>query len=592
MSFLGLDFRLLTDVNGQPGGPITNVTDGTHEGIEVGDTFWLEVLAWDQGSRDVVPSPSDPNGPAARPGVISLPLHLLWDEDIIEFLGPDLPQDAPPTAAVPAGNSLVTPSFTQQRLVDAFPPEVRAIAGFSDILNIEQLIAVPNLDDLSSIAGLRGGALPIGNEGQPIGEDGPNGTLGPSQTPGAADDRTAWFSRLQFRAAAPGQTPFVIVLPGSMSFANAAVLEEVGHLAPNWVAALPSSSTQAPPTVTETIVVASAPQRQSLSGFVYADTNLNGVFDREVTGNAQPEVGLPNVTLRLFRSGESTVLAETTTGADGWYNFEIADPGTYTVVEVQPAGFVEGTVTRGLVIQGDNNPPEARGTIGTNQISNIVLDAGDRGVDYNFGENISPNKRLFLASTRPREELFEALGVESVTVEGTSGNDTIAFQAAGDTLSVTVNGGQPQEFPLAQAQIVIVDALAGDDQVTLNGTDADDVAHLTLGNGTLHRGQTFAAGNFAVLALSAEQLAANGGSAGEDLAVLDDSPQADLLEAGTGTPAGNNAAILRSGDLLAQAISFERVRAVTPSAVRAANPQDSANLGPTSFTLELMGDWM
>jgi hypothetical protein len=124
----------------------------------------------------------------------------------------------------------------------------------------------------------------------------------------------------------------------------------------------------------------------SISGFVYADTNLNGVFDRNAAG-VPTEIGLPNVTVIL--SGPSGRYS-TITAPDGSYTFQnLTAPGTYRVSIMQPAGFVADTRNQVGVVLPGNHPD---GTAGANQFSNISLQAGQQGIDYNFGENRSADQ--------------------------------------------------------------------------------------------------------------------------------------------------------------------------------------------------------
>jgi hypothetical protein len=59
----------------------------------------------------------------------------------------------------------------------------------------------------------------------------------------------------------------------------------------------------------------------SLSGFVYLDSNRNG--KRDVDQNGIPlELGLPNVTIHLYRDGQAEPIQTVDTGPGGWYHFE------------------------------------------------------------------------------------------------------------------------------------------------------------------------------------------------------------------------------------------------------------------------------
>jgi hypothetical protein len=103
----------------------------------------------------------------------------------------------------------------------------------------------------------------------------------------------------------------------------------------------------------------------SISGFVYQDTNNNGVQDAG-------EPGIAGVTITL--SGDDA--AVTTTDAAGAYTFVLSpDCCTYTVTETQPAGFADGIDTVG----------DSFGTLGNDVFTNIDID-GDDATGYNFGE--------------------------------------------------------------------------------------------------------------------------------------------------------------------------------------------------------------
>ncbi len=106
----------------------------------------------------------------------------------------------------------------------------------------------------------------------------------------------------------------------------------------------------------------------SLSGFVYVDTNNNGFKDAG-------EKGIAGATVTLGGAASNTV----TTDANGFYKFSNLAPGTYTVSEIQPAGYTDGIDTIGT--PGGNTGPDV--------FTNIVLVSGFDGINNNFGE-ISP----------------------------------------------------------------------------------------------------------------------------------------------------------------------------------------------------------
>jgi len=68
-----------------------------------------------------------------------------------------------------------------------------------------------------------------------------------------------------------------------------------------------------------------------VAGWVFLDTNGNGFRDAGET------TGLVGVTIHLRVNG--TIVRTTTTISSGWYQFLAVAPGSYTVVEEQPAGY-------------------------------------------------------------------------------------------------------------------------------------------------------------------------------------------------------------------------------------------------------------
>jgi len=110
----------------------------------------------------------------------------------------------------------------------------------------------------------------------------------------------------------------------------------------------------------------------SLSGFVYADADDDGVFDAG-------EAPIPGATVTLtgFDDLGNSVNTPTTTSGTGAYSFPNLRPGTYTITETQPAGFFDGRDTQGT--PGNSSP-------GNDVFGSIGLAAGVNGVDNNFGE--------------------------------------------------------------------------------------------------------------------------------------------------------------------------------------------------------------
>ncbi len=107
----------------------------------------------------------------------------------------------------------------------------------------------------------------------------------------------------------------------------------------------------------------------SLSGHVYNDIDQDCVFD-------QNEPPIANVQIDLL-DASGKVIATQFTDADGNYRFTDLKPGTYQVVEHQPAGYLQGGQVLGSaggkIIKDDH-------------LGEIPIRPGDKLVDYDFCE--------------------------------------------------------------------------------------------------------------------------------------------------------------------------------------------------------------
>jgi hypothetical protein len=172
-AILALDIALLKDNAGSPGLEL-------QEPPVVGEVFWVEV-----GVQDLV----DPDVPGdTSTGVVSLPLNLTWDVDVIQFIGvsPDTDHGENPgpvePVPVPLDNPIVTPRFPRQRFLDDFV-QTETDGRFQN---------------------LRGGTVPAEDGTTPIGIGEPG-----------------WFSHLRFQAVgAASAMPFTMSLAGSMAFSG------------------------------------------------------------------------------------------------------------------------------------------------------------------------------------------------------------------------------------------------------------------------------------------------------------------------------------------------------------------------------------
>ncbi|MBL9084172.1 MAG: hypothetical protein JNK76_20385 [Planctomycetales bacterium] len=111
----------------------------------------------------------------------------------------------------------------------------------------------------------------------------------------------------------------------------------------------------------------------SIRGNVHADYDGDCLVD-------PGEPMLAGVRIQLLDS-LGNVIRETQTDANGNYEFIELDAGTYSVREIQPTGYFNGGTLPGTINGA------TVGSVGTpDTISNIVLAAGQNGVEYNFCE--------------------------------------------------------------------------------------------------------------------------------------------------------------------------------------------------------------
>lgn len=109
-----------------------------------------------------------------------------------------------------------------------------------------------------------------------------------------------------------------------------------------------------------------------ICGRVWHDRNNNGVID-------SGEEPIANVLLELFDK-QGNKLAETRTDVQGKYCFANLYYGEYSVVETQPAGYLDGKESLGFVAG------LAVGEAQNDKFSKIIVLGGQSGQEYNFGE--------------------------------------------------------------------------------------------------------------------------------------------------------------------------------------------------------------
>jgi hypothetical protein len=141
----------------------------------------------------------------------------------------------------------------------------------------------------------------------------------------------------------------------------------------NGAGAFASNTTSSPiPAVGDTFTVNGAPLTpSSLSGVVWEDFNDDGQVDFG-------EKGISGVTITLTGSdflGNPVSLSQQT-DSDGAYVFLNLYPGTYTLAETQPAGYLQGIDSVGT----------AGGSLSATDQFSVALGVGVNGLNYNYGE--------------------------------------------------------------------------------------------------------------------------------------------------------------------------------------------------------------
>ena len=136
----------------------------------------------------------------------------------------------------------------------------------------------------------------------------------------------------------------------------------------------------------------------SISGFVSLATPEGDCLDPTDPNHT----GVAGVDIQLFDLNGQLV-ASTQTNSDGFYSFENLAPGTYSIVEVQPSGLLDGAESVGRV---DGN------VVGLSPVNDrfvgVELRSGDSGSMYNFCEHKPASIKGFVWHDHDNDGVKEA----------------------------------------------------------------------------------------------------------------------------------------------------------------------------------------
>ncbi len=234
----------------------------------------------------------------------------------------------------------------------------------------------------------------------------------------------------------------------------------------------------------------------TLNGIVYHDANASGSFDVGDTGLAGQTVTLTGTTI----FGEA-INIPMVSGLGGTYTFANLAPGTYTLTETQPVGYLDGAETAGTFGGTVDN------ALGSNTISSFTIPAGNNtGTNYNFGEVLASSLSGYVYADANNDGIRQGgeATINGVTVQIT-GTDFLGQNVSITT--TTAGGGAYTAANLRPGNYTITETQPGaffDGQETvgtqLSGTVDNTQENNTISAITLTQGVDGAENNFGELA--------------------------------------------------------------------------------------------
>lgn len=164
----------------------------------------------------------------------------------------------------------------------------------------------------------------------------------------------------------------------------------------------------------------------AISGYVYCDSNDNGIKDAGENGLAEVEI------LLLNAAGNAT--GQTTkTDANGFYSFKVK-PGVYGVKEIQP--------TASNIMDGKDAAGTCGGDVGNDVITGIIVAEKSSCTNYNFGEKcIDKCDTLCWRTTQHWISNFRYLPGGTVLISGVNANNPVGIQQNLPAVRQALQGG-------------------------------------------------------------------------------------------------------------------------------------------------------
>lgn len=176
----------------------------------------------------------------------------------------------------------------------------------------------------------------------------------------------------------------------------------------------------------------------SLGDRVWIDANGDGL-------QSFGELGLSGVTVRLYKDGNPTATATTTTGSNGNYKFDSLDAGSYIVEFVLPSG--RAFTTQGV---GGDTTIDSNANISTGRTDTIVLGPGEENLTIDAGlyTPVSIGDRAWIDANGNGVQDGGESGLPDVTVKlYKDGNPTaIATTTTGSNGSYAFNNLAPGTY--------------------------------------------------------------------------------------------------------------------------------------------------